>query len=1769
MRTRFLWLTAIIGMLPCLGLAHTSETIQNLALVDYTGWLIDSDANNGSPGYDRDRIKVTSTIEFTTVENVASTYDYQMYFRLLNSAGDPVPLIVGLGQTSTLHTVTDSVTLPTFSGPFIIKTSTRVYTPSLNPAQRLDPYDTYRVELSLYERPDGTLRYTSTGDTSVTLLYNFYHFTNPFSGDAGLNVIAKLTGAGFSRSYAVETIPGKDTFEVAVGCTLRRWDNFNLPPANANVSVRFDYELIDGVSGDPVPLVADNVIVVKSVPSHVNGAPDAPATFSFGQFIQLEPVSQIASADHVYYARITVSHVEIVNQPLAPGNDAITTTQRLLHFNGHLFFGAINTIFTSIDNVPAVGLVVPGSHVTTQLGVDNNSGHIVGHPSHTYGNGANLDVRLLNNGNAVLNSGSVQVNEPAPDLDEIANVRIERQNIVLDVNGAHGTVIATLPTGFGYRANITGRLLSSKIAWPGVDLNQNLVPINDLTYGAPFFGCEESKPFWVGANSMTWQVSVGRFLIAPSGALHYVRAKEIAELEAEPNLMEPDMKLKRSNEQYFRWLQGVTGGSQVLVAADSAGNARMSLEMEFVAGQFTTHFPYDSLIRWTGNGHMRVSGDHVVSSESFLTSALTINNRYDRDCPGCGPGVGRAPLTVVPDDAELRFTVDGGISAQGSMAAPRPLNWGWIAEPSIQKYAQRTTAFSESSFLMAGCFLRGDQTSLQPSHRPGVIMLTGVMPTDLNYLERPGMAAYQDGFADYAGLNFRVLNNGDKEAESVLAGVPSGMYDLTGRSKYYTRWSGVSGIHEAVQGTFPEEMKLYGYEFTFSNYGLSYLSSQNHESRTEGHVHVRTPSNFDQNFKELMFSCVGALEDAKVPGDEAGMYKLLEYWNADFVTMAISFDRADGVACDPGVGYLVLGVKAHATYIEQSLFGNLGFKNNGNLISAQDVTSGEILLDPGFNSRLKVPNNFKLAGQTNEIYSLNPVTDAYFNDWQKRDPSVPQGHLNLAAELDVPFFENLKVHIHTAAKTNLPFAPIYLMGGWPDHGFGTANDNFFTAPGFDDDNVGRPGSVGVASYREHNTEDYHPRAQVSWLGVIDFDYPLSWSPSLRAFKSFEPESTDILILKAEHQVKHLSAKNAELTFGVQYESLPFMNLATIAFNAIDENVGVLQAFTDAGLEPVRFQMDRGFGALNKMLNANPRELFDTPMSHIQMGVYAFYTELEYYWETTQQFPMNFVVDDYFDPLTGHFIERFRELVTAQVGLINQLDLELDYAIEAVDGVQALLAEEGGSRTVASQLMMEVLRNLDPELASTIIDLAGGAIDSKFNGYLGKYDGAIDQASLALTELKNTLIGLKAKLAANQEFANQLEGILNDNDTQLQQMVSQVKQQVLDYFNSFNPADDPIEDIGYSEIGGFIMQKFEDKFFALAVVPQMQVAIKQRLYDTDAAIREATDSGLGLVNTALREMVNEVLSMLDNAFKGLLGKVGLTMSSAALKGYAHINGDSLKLLRLDLKVRMQTPDVVEFGGYFQIKELDSENTPTECLPASGKATEVTCGASGIPIKLGNSDVKLSVNTKFTFDSGGPVPYLIGMGGNVILDGSINFQTLEVTYINAGAAFGEFENYISCAARVKVKGYEGAGGIFMGKACSVGFLSWDPQVEELLGQGSFTGFYFYGEVWIPISEAWFGIPASCFFQVSAGVGAGFGAFFEGPTFVGRMLLGVSGDVLCIVSIKCTMSLAGKANPDGLSLSGKGTFEGELGPCPFCISFSKDIKLKYQNEEWDVDF
>jgi hypothetical protein len=68
---------------------------------------------------------------------------------------------------------------------------------------------------------------------------------------------------------------------------------------------------------------------------------------------------------------------------------------------------------------------------------------------------------------------------------------------------------------------------------------------------------------------------------------------------------------------------------------------------------------------------------------------------------------------------------------------------------------------------------------------------------------------------------------------------------------------------------------------------------------------------------------------------------------------------------------------------------------------------------------------------------------------------------------------------------------------------------------------------------------------------------------------------------------------------------------------------------------------------------------------------------------------------------------------------------------------------------------------------------------------------------------------------------------------------------------------------------------------------------------------------------------------------------------------------------------------------------------------------------------------------------------------------------------------------------------------------------------------------------------------------------------------MFLGVSGSVLCIVSVEGDITLVVVKNAEGLTMKGHGDLTGSLGPCPLCISFSKSLGLLYQHGSWSVDF
>src|SRR5262249_30790844 len=146
------------------------------------------------------------------------------------------------------------------------------------------------------------------------------------------------------------------------------------------------------------------------------------------------------------------------------------------------------------------------------------------------------------------------------------------------------------------------------------------------------------------------------------------------------------------------------------------------------------------------------------------------------------------------------------------------------------------------------------------------------------------------------------------EGLSRWGGDPFGPYQLTARSKYYLRESGVTGIHEARQGSFPPSATIYGYHVDFSNYGFSYRDGMHLESRAIGKIEVGGPATFPWKLEELKLTCLGALDTARVPANPK--LKQLEYWRADFLPMSIEFRSHPWQKCDPAVGFLVLGVQA-------------------------------------------------------------------------------------------------------------------------------------------------------------------------------------------------------------------------------------------------------------------------------------------------------------------------------------------------------------------------------------------------------------------------------------------------------------------------------------------------------------------------------------------------------------------------------------------------------------------------------------------------------------------------------------------------------------------------------------------------------------------------------------------------------------------------------------------------------------------------------------------
>ena len=1780
--------------------AHLAFAVPTIVSVSVTSgeFVIDSDASRGNAGYDRNEISVRSSVSLDTAGRFR--YDYQ----LLDEEGNLVLLNNGAGGTTN-----------TFRGaPFALGAPLgRVSIEMIAPAEQLDLDQDYRVKLLVKKQTPPVIAYLTQASKEATG-QKFVHFTNTNAADAGVNVRGMIDDIRWTTVWACDTDAANDSFQAEADLTLYRYDDFLEASADTQiVPHQLIFELRESSTGNVVAISGGTSGPEYNMTGFaLDGSIQEPYSRTVTRSFSVNPAVQLDPVNETYFLTVSLTHEEESGQPYVIDQaDQESGAKPLLHFNGRLLAGGDTLVMESITNDPTTSAVNIGTEWKTSTAVA--SGYVDGQPAFLATGTGPYKINLFPDGHAefVDASGTLSISAPAdPDVGTVNAVRFLRKGITFAFNGLRADLRVILPAGMGVYegppATPSNHILESLLDAGTRFLNQNLNPavavinFTPATAGDAFHIIEESKPVEVVANNLLWNRNTGQFLagITPVGVdrIRYVRKWEMDALNTIP-IPESDKKLA-SNELYYNHLATPAVRPPVW-SADANGTARLDVTLTIGPGSFESHFPKGVKMAWLAAGQIEIDDDLVVPSTSSLPSAAPVTMDFARDCPdaveaGCGT-VGDATVMMDPGANPFRFTRDGGIDVEGTYiisSSRKDVVMGYIDALSgaSKVYAHDSDPFSNARFLMSGHFLNGDDVTGDEEDAAGRLLNSGFDPTDLNSPERPDTVAYQNGLGDYPGMNYRVDGEtGGVDCVSVLGGSTTPTYSLNTRSKFYTRPGGVSGILEPTANPFPGPVLIYGYEFTFTDFGLSFLNSEVHDSITAGSLFVPDPSDFTLAFDPLFFSCLGGLTTAEIEGgtfDED-----LDFWNADFTGIAANFQPAIGADCDPSDAYLTLGVQAWASNITTPLTGTLGFKPDGNLITADDG-----LLE-GIDSRLGLPSQVAIAGPNNEVYNFYPAHDAYYENhdhyFENPDPSSDTvGRINLVGYLDVAFFEDLACHIQTGAAKENTTDVIHMMGGW------TGGGGIDEAT-FDLDHHSYPSTDNLENYRDGADPSYLIHAQQDWLGVVSFDYPLSWSSTTRSFRATAPVSSDFLVLTTEHELTYLSADNAELDFGANVRlDIPEINLSNIGVNLVEET-GVLAALQSALTETVTQALLDGVDGSAELLNDRMDAFYDRVFEEtVDPIVDELYVQLN----AAADIPaMEAAVDDYLCNRADSVL-KILESVDGAVGqngtIVDEVDQALaklqvairtvigrvhvddvtggividdptltvpeDYVMMAgttlVEGIFADADDDGYD--LAEILLVALIEELAPEVADNLSAVLSGIAGSLVDQLAGELDAQFASAGPTIVQLKSVLMEVHNAIGEIRSAGNLYSEISDKvlaSSAEIQNFINDAKAEVNAFLN-----DIEFEEYSAEEVKEVIRNVIRDKFNASPVIAEVQEILKASIYDLDASMNEAVSSAFAELNGIINRLLDDALPA-DSALAGLLDDAADISAAGSIDGYATINGDALRTLRLDAALQLKLPDDFEFAGYVEINQLDSFGDESCSFAGEGEyAAEVIMGATDIPVAWIGEGLRFDVSTKFTFDTASGFA-LRGFGGAIeMTQGEIGFESMAITSLGAAAMFGKDENYIAAQVGLAFDSYELAGGVFFGRTCTIDpLLIVDGDVENVLGSPPFTGVYAYGEAQIPI------VNASCLFSISAKAGVGVFWFEEGNTFGGKMLVGASGRALCAVEIGGEVVLIGSKSGNNYSFFGKGTIFGEVGICPLCASFKESVSLTYKNNKWSYDF
>ncbi len=1620
-----------------------------------------------------------------------------------------------------------------------------------------------------------------------------------YLGDGTTHLLASLDYANLGRTFAIAGSAAQSAFPENTSITFSRFYDYGAPPASEIISAVLDYALQTS-TGTAIPLKQSETIFNSSLGAQLASAPRTNnflnGWLSTAQILSAEPNGvQLNSVDFLHQIITTLSHNENGG---TFSTDTISTNAaaRLLHFDGQLFFGPLLTLFTNLDASPVVSTIVAGDHLDCSLAISTNAGFIPG-TGYTFGNGSALSVSLFVNGDCNLKTGVVAPNSPGSDNDTIQNISFQRTGLSLGTNGASAIVTLNLPIGFSVRQNTQGTRLTVNTLPFFALLDASLRPQTNVLTQPPvsLTFSAETLPCWISTVQFSWRVYDGQ-LVIPANNIQFVRQFEDDVLTANQFSLTDTNSAKRiSNDAYFRNAQIYAPSNGFIITADANGFAQVNGSIALSPPELRPHFPYTdnqpgSQIP-TSTGLLALQNS-LIASNSFLgLSGVTMPLLYSGDCAdtNCsGATTGLLLVNFAPTNSQLAFTPDGGLLGYGTLSSPAnahgetglQLKWGYNGG---NVFAQQTSFVTNGVYEMAGNFLRGDQIAPTNSQRATALLFTGwgddVNP---NYLERFGMTSYADGFANYAGLNLRA----PATASSTIANVATGPYPLTPRAKYYLRNGGVSGIHEAA--SFPPNFSLYGYAFNFSSYRLSYLDSENYESRTDGGVTFpEQPSGFSIGFERMKFVCSGGLGTAQLPSGTGS--KHLNYWNANFTPQSIQFKPKATEQCSTSDRTLVLGAELRLPFITNAMHATLGFKTNGNISTVTDNVAGT-------DSRFPLPKTLALQGSESNIYPVSVASEGYFNNWETPN-HPPEGFFNIAGTIGVPFFEAFKAHLQiTPTGSNYTSARIAIAGGWPsaknstatNYGWSVGGQNYFNTKKFDPNCDGWPQSVPLSNYLNFATEQYHPRAHANWKNLVFFDNSLTWIPALRRFEGFNSGTLSLPILDVGSKLKVLSATKVDFDFN-QDLNLALPHIKQLDF--INETVdGPFNTISNAIFEQLQgvanaTGITKGLQSMQGVLNPNPDGFFgpilDGSLDNIS-GILV--TNLGGLQSAN---PASVLTN--LQIAFNNADAQFRSAISKINGTANDINSvlgKIDGTFTDVTNTVALLLriiekDINGNRNVVGAIVKKLMAE-QPDILQTITADQAGDIDGFINSQMADYDSDFESLASDLKDLQSQLADIHSGVAAaTGPVVDALNSITNETAN-----ISLFEQQA--FLNVSNALAGELTATGDyftanpTAARSDVRNRLKDAFLHSKLTGDYQTKFKQFLGDDDFVLNQLlcvlTDKINGVVRQAIEGYIAGTGDSIYKTMKGI-GQLQKTLATAKLRGQPTFNGDTLEMIHLDAAFEIKMPDAMRYNAFIEIKSMDSQSGALACSQGGDSAVEIILGANKVPLDwpgVKKTGITLTANARWTMDHG----TVTGVGGLMELEGKADFEGFSLRKLGATFAVGNNDNYYAGAASVVI--FIGPiplnlnAGIFGGQSCSLDpILFVDTNAPAIIGNISgFSGFYTKFGGGISLSDLLFG-HSSCFLNADARV-AFVNYYLGGPSaanFGHWERRDIDFSLLCLVSGSFSQSLSGQVTQDAsgyhLELTGSGDACAEVGIDPFSVKKCETITIKGILKESGVDY